>query len=88
LNPVSGFYFPLFSMVFPWGISIRVAICGKEWNQNCSFSSSIYLQIFPFDQLESIVGDIGKPGGSLIGDGNSQVRHMIVLHDETFLNER
>jgi hypothetical protein len=41
-----------------------------------------------FDQLESIVGDIGKPGGSLIGDGNSQVRHMIVLHDEIFLNER
>jgi hypothetical protein len=37
LNPPSGFYFPLFSMVFPWEISIRVAICGKEWNQNCSF---------------------------------------------------
>ena len=37
LNPLSGFYFPLFSMVFPWEIYIRVAICGKEWNQNCSF---------------------------------------------------
>jgi hypothetical protein len=24
LNPISGFCFPLFSMVFPWGISIRV----------------------------------------------------------------
>ena len=24
-------------MVFPCGISVRVAICGKEWNQNCSF---------------------------------------------------
>ena len=24
LNPHSGFYFPLFSMVFPWEISIRV----------------------------------------------------------------
>jgi len=23
LNPISGFYFPLFSMVFRWGISIR-----------------------------------------------------------------
>ncbi len=46
LNSLSGFYFPLFSMVFPWGISIRVAICGKEWNQNCSFLSSIYLQSF------------------------------------------
>jgi hypothetical protein len=29
LNPILGFYFPLFSMVFPWGISIRVEICGK-----------------------------------------------------------
>jgi hypothetical protein len=29
LNPLSGFCFPLFSMVFPWGISIRVATCGK-----------------------------------------------------------
>jgi hypothetical protein len=46
LNPLSGFCFPLFSMVFPCGISIRVAICGKEWNQNCSFLSSIYLQSF------------------------------------------
>ena len=44
LNPLSGFYFPLFSMVFPWGISIRVAICRKEWNQNCRFLSSIYVQ--------------------------------------------
>jgi hypothetical protein len=46
LNPLSGFCFPLFSMVFPWGFSIRVTICGKERNQNCSFLSSIYLQIF------------------------------------------
>jgi hypothetical protein len=29
LNPLSGFYFPLFSMVFPWEISIRVATCGR-----------------------------------------------------------
>ena len=46
LNPLLGFYFPLFSMVFPWGISIRVAICGKEWNQKCSYLSSIYVQSF------------------------------------------
>jgi len=26
-----------------------------------------------FDKLESIVGDIGKPGGSLIGDGDKRV---------------
>jgi hypothetical protein len=29
LNPLLGFYFPLFSMAFPWGISIRVVTCGK-----------------------------------------------------------
>jgi hypothetical protein len=46
LEPDLGFCFPLFSMVFPWGISIRVAICGKERNQNYSLLSSIYLQIF------------------------------------------
>lgn len=26
-----------------------------------------------FDKLETIVGDIGKPGGSLIGDGEKKV---------------
>ena len=36
-NPLSGFYFPLFSMVFPWGISIGVETGGKQWNQKCSF---------------------------------------------------
>jgi hypothetical protein len=30
LNPFLGFCFPLFSMVFPWGISIRVEIGGIE----------------------------------------------------------
>ena len=45
-NPLSGFYFPLFSMVFPWGISIGVETGGKQWNQKCSFLSSVYIQIF------------------------------------------
>ena len=47
LNPILGFYFPLFSMVFPWGISIRVEICGKKrkqkfglfWSINVHFSA-------------------------------------------------
>jgi hypothetical protein len=30
LNPTSGFCFPLFSMVFSWGISIRVETCGRQ----------------------------------------------------------
>jgi poly(A) polymerase Pap1 len=31
-----------------WGISIRVEICGKEWNQNCS-RRSIYEFFVCFD---------------------------------------
>jgi hypothetical protein len=33
-------FWVLFSAIFhefPSGISIAVPICGKEWNQNCSF---------------------------------------------------
>jgi len=39
----------LFSAVFhgfPWGISIRVAICGKDGNQNCSFCSRSTYKVF------------------------------------------
>ena len=36
LNPISGFYFPLFSMAFPWEVSIGVENCGIERKQNCS----------------------------------------------------
>ena len=46
LNPILGFYFPLFSMVFPWGISIRVETCGSERKQNCGNLWSIYVQSF------------------------------------------
>jgi hypothetical protein len=37
LNPILGFCFPPFSMVFSVGISIRLEICGREWNENCGF---------------------------------------------------
>ena len=33
-----------------------------------------------FDKLESIVGDIGKPGGSLIGDGEKRVYRYSPFH--------
>ena len=33
-----------------------------------------------FDKLESIVGDIGKPGGSLIGDGDKRVYRNSPFH--------
>ncbi len=46
LNPLSGFYFPPFSMVFPWGISISVETCGSERKQKCGKLWSIYVQIF------------------------------------------
>ena len=56
LNPILGFCFPLFSMVFPCEISIRVAICGKERKQNCSlivgglrtFSLRVLIFLYPF----------------------------------------
>ena len=44
LNPVSGFYFPLFSMEFPWGISIRVDTCGTGRKQKCGKLWSNYVQ--------------------------------------------
>jgi hypothetical protein len=44
LNPLSGFYFPLFSMVFPWGISIRVETCGSGRKQKCGILWRLYTQ--------------------------------------------
>ena len=43
LNPLLGFYFPPFSTVFPWRNSIRVAICGKECNQNAVLSRALFI---------------------------------------------
>jgi hypothetical protein len=42
LNPTSGFCFPLFSMVFSWGISIRVEtweVSGSKSVANCGRST-------------------------------------------------
>ena len=46
MNPISGFYFPLFSRVLPWGISIRVETCGSERKQKCGKLWSTYVQSF------------------------------------------
>jgi hypothetical protein len=46
LNPILGFCFPLCSMVFPYGISIRVETCGSGRKQKCGLLWSIYVQIF------------------------------------------
>jgi hypothetical protein len=46
LNPILGVSFPLFSMVLPWGISIRVETCGSGRKQKCGLLWSIYVQIF------------------------------------------
>ena len=37
LEPHFRVLFSAIFHMFPSGISIGVAICGKEWNQNCSF---------------------------------------------------
>jgi hypothetical protein len=44
LNPILKFCFPLYSMLFPWGISIRVENCGKQRKQNFGLFWSIYVQ--------------------------------------------
>ena len=39
MNPVSGFPFPLFSMVLPWKSTNRVENTGRQWKQNCCQST-------------------------------------------------
>ena len=46
LEPAFRVLFSAIFHEFRSGISIGAAICGKEWNQNCSFLSSTYLQNF------------------------------------------
>ena len=45
LNPLSGFYFPLFSMMFPSEIAIRVENGGFSRKQNCCKLLQIYVQL-------------------------------------------
>jgi hypothetical protein len=45
LNPVSGFYFPLFSMVFPSEIAIRVENGGFSRKQNCCKLLQVYVHL-------------------------------------------
>ena len=45
LNPILGFYFPLFSRVFPGGISIRVENAGFQWKQNCCELLQVYVHV-------------------------------------------
>src|SRR5580700_2112755 len=42
LNPLSGFPFPLFSMVLPWKSAIRVENTGRQWKQNCCKSTYFF----------------------------------------------
>jgi hypothetical protein len=43
LNPVSGFPFPLFSMVLPWKTANRVENTGRQWKQNCCKLLQVYV---------------------------------------------
>jgi hypothetical protein len=45
-NPILGFYFPLFSIVFPWEISIKVESGGFSRKKNCGVLWRLYIQIF------------------------------------------
>src|SRR6516165_5591899 len=45
-SALSGFYFPLFSMVFPWGSSIWVENGGFLWKGNCCKVLQIYVHFF------------------------------------------
>jgi hypothetical protein len=46
LNPLSGFYFPLFSMVSPWTSASRVENAGRQWKQNCCKLLQVYVLFF------------------------------------------
>ena len=43
LNPVLGFCFPLFSMVFPRKSASRVENTGRQWKQNCCKLLQVYV---------------------------------------------
>ena len=46
LEPHFGVLFSAIFQGFPWGISIRVEICGSERKQKCGKLWSIYVQNF------------------------------------------
>ena len=43
LNPISGFCFPLFSMVLPRKSASRVENTGRQWKQNCCKLLQVYV---------------------------------------------
>jgi hypothetical protein len=62
LNPVLGFYFPLFSILFPWGISIRVETCGSGRKQSVVFCGGpTYKFSMCCDRSLPFHGDIENP---------------------------
>ena len=46
LNPILGLCFPLFSMLFPGRISIKVETCGTGRKQKCGLLWRLYIQVF------------------------------------------
>ena len=62
LNPVSGFYFPLFSTVFPWEISIRVESGGFSRKKKWRFvAASTYKFFICIGRCLPFHGDIKNP---------------------------
>jgi hypothetical protein len=65
LNPISGFYFPLFSTVLPWKSANRVENTGRQWKQNCCKLLQVYVLFFVLvvsgEALKSLVAFLGYP---------------------------
>jgi hypothetical protein len=65
LNPLLGFCFPLFSMVCPWGISIRVETVEVDGSKSVVFCGrSTYKFSMCFDRSLPFHGDLENPSGT------------------------
>src|ERR1700730_2957682 len=71
LNPVSGFYFPLFSRVFPSEIAIRVESGGFSRKQNCCKLLQVYVHFIGRLYLtKSLIPFLSGPGHAVPSSWN------------------
>ena len=73
LNPILGFCFPLFSMLFLGGVSLRVETCGSKRTQKCGLST--YKIYSCFDRCLPFRGDV-KKCDHLLHDGSVRLDFM------------
>ena len=55
LNPVSGFPFPLLSMLLPWQSANRVENAGRQWKQNCCKLLQVYVHFLCWLYLPKLI---------------------------------